>query len=79
MIRPLAPLHGKLVSMLELLSLLTPGCQLRLEPGECGVISLFDGVSSVVRVLTKKLGCSPTAICLAELDIELMKSWALQR
>ena len=36
--------------------------------GKYGVISLFDGVSSVVRSLTKKLGCPPTAILLAEND-----------
>ena len=43
-------------------------CQLQTKPGKYGVISLFDGVSSVVRVLTKKLGCPPTAILLAEND-----------
>ena len=37
-------------------------------PGKYGIISLFDGVSSVVRSLTKKLGCPPTAILLAEND-----------
>ena len=44
------------------------GCQQNTKPGKYGVISLFDGVSSVVRVLTKKLGCPPTAILLAEND-----------
>ena len=44
------------------------GCQMITKPGKYGVISLFDGVSSVVRVLTKKLGCPPTAILLAEND-----------
>ena len=44
------------------------GCQLKTKPGKYGIISLFDGVSSVVRVLTKKLGCPPTAILLAEND-----------
>ena len=43
-------------------------CQLQTKPGKYGVISLFDGVSSVVRVLTKKLGCPPTSILLAEND-----------
>ena len=43
-------------------------CQLQTKLGKYGVISLFDGVSSVVRVLTKKLGCPPTAILLAEND-----------
>ena len=38
------------------------------KPGKYGIISLFDGVSSVVRSLTKKLGCPPTAILLAEND-----------
>lgn len=37
-------------------------------PGKYGIISLFDGVSSVVRSLTQKLGCPPTAILLAEND-----------
>ena len=44
------------------------GCQQKTKPGKYGIISLFDGVSSVVRVLTKKLGCPPTAILLAEND-----------
>ena len=44
------------------------GCQMQTKPGKYGIISLFDGVSSVVRVLTKKLGCPPTAILLAEND-----------
>ena len=44
------------------------GCHPKTKPGKYGVISLFDGVSSVVRVLTKKLGCPPTAILLAEND-----------
>ena len=43
-------------------------CQLQTKLGKYGVIFLFDGVSSVVRVLTKKLGCPPTAILLAEND-----------
>lgn len=33
---------------------------------EYGIISLFDGVSSVVPILKQKLGCAPTAIILAE-------------
>ena len=41
---------------------------LKTKLGKYGVISLFDGVSSVVRSLTKKLGCPPTAILLAEND-----------
>ena len=65
-------------------------CQLQTKPGKYGVFFLFDGVSSVVRVLTKKLGCPPTAILLAEmlsryddwfvlsLDIELMRSGAIR-
>ena len=44
------------------------GNTLKTKPGKYGIISLFDGVSSVVRSLTKKLGCPPTAILLAEND-----------
>ena len=44
------------------------GSPLKTKPGKYGIISLFDGVSSVVRVLTQKLGCPPTAILLAEND-----------
>ena len=36
--------------------------------GQYGIISLFDGVSSVVRILKQKLQRPPTAIILAELD-----------
>ena len=66
-------------------------CQLQSKPGKYGVISSFDGVSSVVRVLTKKLGCLQRPFCLQRmmsqygdwsvlsLDIELMKSGAKQR
>ena len=36
--------------------------------GQYGIISLFDGVSSVVRILKQKLQQPPTAIILAELD-----------
>ena len=41
---------------------------MKTSPGKYGIISLFDGVSSVVRSLTQKLGCPPTAILLAEND-----------
>ena len=34
--------------------------------GGYGVISLFDGVSSVVPILTRKLGYAPTVAILAE-------------
>ena len=44
------------------------GSHPKTKPGKYGIISLFDGVSSVVRLLTKKLGCPPTAILLAEND-----------
>ena len=36
-----------------------------------GVISLFDGVSTVVPTLQKKLGYAPTVIVLAEIDVSL--------
>ena len=36
-----------------------------------GVISLFDGVSTVVPTLQKKLGYPPTVIVLAEIDVSL--------
>ena len=36
-----------------------------------GIISLFDGVSTVVPTLQKKLGQSPTVIVLAEIDVSL--------
>ena len=36
--------------------------------GQYGIISLFDGVSSVVRILKQKLQQPPSAIILAELD-----------
>ena len=36
--------------------------------GQYGIISLFDGVSSVVRILKQKLQQPPAAIILAELD-----------
>ena len=49
------------------------GCQQNIKPGKYGIISLFDGVSSVVRILTKKLGCPPTAILLAENDESLRR------
>ena len=39
--------------------------------GRYGIISLFDGVSSVVPILTKKLGYPPTAVILAECDLSL--------
>ena len=44
------------------------GSHPKTKPGKYGIISLFDGVSSVVRLLTKQLGCPPTAILLAEND-----------
>ena len=44
------------------------GSTIKAKPGKYGIISLFDGVSSVVRSLTQKLGCPPTAILLAEND-----------
>ena len=53
---------------LDISSAVPQACQLQTKPGKYGVISLFDGVSSVVRVLTRKLGCPPTAILLAEND-----------
>ena len=52
---------------LHISSAVPQACQLQTKPGKYGVISLFDGVSSV-RVLTRKLGCPPTAILLAEND-----------
>ena len=39
--------------------------------GQYGIISLFDGVSSVVRILKQKLQQPPTAVILAELDENL--------
>ena len=39
--------------------------------GRYGIISLFDGVSSVVPILKKKLGYPPTAVILAECDLSL--------
>ena len=39
--------------------------------GRYGIISLFDGVSSVVPILRKKLGYPPTAVILAECDLSL--------
>ena len=36
--------------------------------GQYGIISLFDGVSSVVRILKQKLQQPPAAVILAELD-----------
>ena len=47
--------------------------QQNIKPGKYGIISLFDGVSPVVRILTKKLGCPPTAILLAENDESLRR------
>ena len=44
------------------------GSHPKTKPSNYGIISLFDGVLSVVRLLTKKLGCPPTAILLAEND-----------
>ena len=41
--------------------------------GDYGVISLFDGVSSVVRILKQKLKQAPAAIILAEKD-EMLRS-----
>ena len=38
---------------------------------EYGVISLFDGVSTVIPTLQKKLGQPPTVIVLAEIDVSL--------
>ena len=44
-------------------------CKAELQPqGRYGVISLFDGVSSVVPLLKKKLGYAPVAAILAEND-----------
>ena len=39
--------------------------------GRYGIISLFDGVSSVVPILRKKLGYPPVAVILAECDLSL--------
>ena len=39
--------------------------------GRYGIISLFDGVSSVVPILKKKLGYPPVAVILAECDRSL--------
>ena len=39
--------------------------------GRYGIISLFDGVSSVVPILKKKLGYPPAAVILAECDLSL--------
>lgn len=39
--------------------------------GDIGVISLFDGVSSVVTLLKKKVGYPPKVIVLAEMDTTL--------
>ena len=39
--------------------------------GGFGVITLFDGVSSVVPRLTKKFGCAPTVAILVENDIDI--------
>ena len=39
--------------------------------GGYGVITLFDGVSSVVPTLTKKLGYAPAVAILAENDIDV--------
>ena len=39
--------------------------------GGYGVITLFDGVSSVVPTLTKKFGYAPTVAILAENDIDI--------
>ena len=39
--------------------------------GRYGIISLFDGVSSVVPILKKKFGYPPTAVILAECDLSL--------
>ena len=39
--------------------------------GRYGIISLFDGVLSVVPILRKKLGYPPTAVILAECDLSL--------
>ena len=39
--------------------------------GRYGIISLFDGVSSVVPILKKKLGYPPVAVILAECDLSL--------
>lgn len=41
--------------------------------GNYGVISLFDGASTVVETVAKKLGCSPKAILLAENDEGIRK------
>ena len=39
--------------------------------GGYGVISLFDGVSSVVRTLTRKFGYAPTVAFLVENDTDV--------
>ena len=39
--------------------------------GGYGVISLFDGVSSVVPTLTRKFGYAPAVVILAENDIDV--------
>lgn len=39
--------------------------------GGYGVISLFDGVSSVVPTLTRKFGYAPTVAILAENDTDV--------
>jgi len=50
--------------------MMMPPCRAELSKPNLayGIISLFDGVSSVVRSLTQKLDCPPTAILLAEND-----------
>ena len=41
--------------------------------GRYGVISLFDGVSTVIPILKKKFGYPPVAAILAECDLSLRK------
>ena len=38
---------------------------------EYGIISLFDGVSTVVPILQRKIGYAPTVVVLAEMDMTL--------
>ena len=55
--------------------ILTKGKEATVQSGaskaEYGVISLFDGVSTVVPTLQKKFGYPPTVIILAEIDTSL--------
>ena len=63
------PVQNRILNNQTEIKLATPANAV--SRGRYGIISLFDGVSSVVPILKKKLGYPPAAVILAECDLSL--------